>query len=194
MHWRVPALQTPPKFHGKTPRERAQRVKFQAGKKREILGVRRRRVSGGGEGSGGGRDTLPSWHGGCLSCMVIASVAVLLLCGLPILESEYRRAYAVPYFTVKLETGDPQDLKYGVYRIIGSGATVQSVSRCLLVHKMSTPLIHDEMKKLERWNHLISECSSLCLRRRGKRDTCVVPDFSPRLIQRETHFDTFETT
>ena len=27
-----------------------------------------------------------------------------------------------------------------------------------------------------------------------KEDTCVVLDFSPRLIQRETHFDTFETT
>ena len=39
-------------------------------------------------------------------------------------------------FIVKLETGDSQDLKYGVYRVIGSGATVQSVSRCLLVVKI----------------------------------------------------------
>ena len=39
-------------------------------------------------------------------------------------------------FIAKLETGDSQDLKYWVHRIIGSGATVQSVSRCLLVVKM----------------------------------------------------------
>ena len=30
-------------------------------------------------------------------------------------------------FIVKLETGDGRDLKFGVFRIIGSGATVQSV-------------------------------------------------------------------
>ena len=63
----------------------------------------------------------------------------------------------VLFFNVKLETGDSQDLKYGVYRISGSGATVQSVSRCLLVVKMVTPLFHDGMRKLQRWNHLISE-------------------------------------
>ena len=57
------------------------------------------------------------------------------------------------YFTVKLETGDPQDLKYGVYRIIGRGATVQSVSRV----KTAIPLFHDRIKNLQRWNHLISE-------------------------------------
>ena len=61
------------------------------------------------------------------------------------------------FFYVKLETGDSQDLKYGVYRIIGSGAMVQSVSRCLLVTKTATPLFHDGMKKLQRWIHLISE-------------------------------------
>ena len=49
-----------------------------------------------------------------------------------------------------------RDLKYGVYRIIGSGATVQSVSRCLLVVKTAIPSFHDGMKKLQRWNHLIS--------------------------------------
>ena len=43
---------------------------------------------------------------------------------------------------MRLETGDSQDLKYGVYRIIGSGATVQSVSRCLLVVKTAIPLFH----------------------------------------------------
>ena len=58
---------------------------------------------------------------------------------------------------LKLETGDLQDLKYGVYRIIGSGATVQSVSRCLLVVKTAIPLFHDGMKKLQRWNHLHSD-------------------------------------
>ena len=61
------------------------------------------------------------------------------------------------YFTVRLGTGDSQDLKYGLYRIIGSGATVQSVSRCLLVVRTAIPLFHDGMKKLQRWNHLISE-------------------------------------
>ena len=49
-------------------------------------------------------------------------------------------------FIVKMETGDSQDLKYGVYRIIGSGATVQSVSRCHLVVKMVIPLFHDGKK------------------------------------------------
>ena len=88
---------------------------------------------------------------------------------------------------MKLETGDPQDLKCGVYRIIGNGATVQSVSRCLLVVKTAIPSIHGGMKMLQRWNHLISESSSSCLRRRRTRDTCVVLDFSPRLTQRETH-------
>ena len=61
------------------------------------------------------------------------------------------------YFTVRLETGDSQDLKYGEYRMIGSGATVQSVSRCLLVVKTAIPLYHGGMKKLQRWDHLISK-------------------------------------
>ena len=30
--------------------------------------------------------------------------------------------------------------------------------------------------------------------KKEERDTCVVLQFSPRLTQRETHFDTFETT
>ena len=55
---------------------------------------------------------------------------------------------------VKLETGNLEDLKYGVHRIIGSGATVP---RCLLVVKTAIPLFHDGMKKLQRWKHLISE-------------------------------------
>ena len=38
--------------------------------------------------------------------------------------------------------------KYKVYRIIGSGATVQSVSRCFLVVKTAIPFFHDGMKKL----------------------------------------------
>ena len=49
-------------------------------------------------------------------------------------------------------------------------------------------LFHDGMKKLQRWNHLISERNSLCLLRRRKRDTCVVLHFSPRLTQRGTTF------
>ena len=61
------------------------------------------------------------------------------------------------YFTVRLEIGDSQDLKYGVHRIIGSEVSVQSVSRCLPVVKTAIPLFHDGMKKLQRWNHLISE-------------------------------------
>ena len=48
----------------------------------------------------------------------------------------------------------------------GSGATVQSVSRCLLVMKTSIPLFHDGMQKLELWNHSINECSFLCFRRK----------------------------
>ena len=58
---------------------------------------------------------------------------------------------------LKLETGDLRDLKYGVNRVIGSGATVQSVSRCLLVVKRAIPLFRVGMKKLQRWNHLSSE-------------------------------------
>ena len=56
----------------------------------------------------------------------------------------------------KLESGDQRNLKYGVYRIIGSGAAVQSVSRCLLVVKRAFPSFHNGIK-LQRWNHLISE-------------------------------------
>ena len=43
---------------------------------------------------------------------------------------------------LKLETGDLRDLKYGVYRIIVTGATVQSVSRCFLVVKTAIPRFH----------------------------------------------------
>ena len=89
---------------------------------------------------------------------------------------------------LKLETED------GVYRIIGSGATVQSVSRCLLVVKRAISLFHNGMKKLQRWNHLSSESNSLCLKRRRKSDTCVVLVFSPRSTQKVTHFDESETT
>ena len=54
---------------------------------------------------------------------------------------------------LKLEAGDQRDPKWWVFRIIGSGATVQSVSRCLLVVKTAILLFHDGMKKLQRWNH-----------------------------------------
>ena len=53
-----------------------------------------------------------------------------------------------------METGDQRNLKYGVHRIIGRGAAVQSVSRCHLVVKRAIPLFHDGMKKLQRWNLL----------------------------------------
>ena len=36
---------------------------------------------------------IPSWHGLCLSCMVIASAAILLLCCLPLLRSGYLTFY-----------------------------------------------------------------------------------------------------
>ena len=80
-----------------------------------------------------------------IAVMLIASIATWILDILLFLKN------------VKLETGDSQDLKYGEYRIIGSGATVQSVPRCLLVVKMAIPLFHEGMTKLQRWNHLISE-------------------------------------
>ena len=66
--------------------------------------------------------------------MVIASAAVIASIAIWIPD--------IFVFAVKLENGGPQDLKYGVYRIIGSGATVQSVSRCLLVVKTPVPLFH----------------------------------------------------
>ena len=62
-----------------------------------------------------------------IAVVLIASIAIWVL-----------DIYCI--FIVKLETGDSQDLKYGVYRIIGCGATIQSVSRCLLVVKMVIPL------------------------------------------------------
>ena len=82
-----------------------------------------------------------------------------LCCGLDVL-----------YFTVahlKLETGDQRNLKYGVYRIIGSGAPVQSVSPCLLVVKRAIPLFHDGKKKRQRWNHLVFVSST-----KEERDLC----------------------
>ena len=97
------------------------------------------------------------------------------------------------FFIVKLETGNSQDLKYGVFRITGCGAAVQSVSRCLLVVKTAIPFF-------PRWNEQAATLESfdqrvkLFVSSTKKEDTCVVLDFSPRLIQRETHFDTFETT
>ena len=60
---------------------------------------------------------------------------------------------AIWILNISSETGDIQDLKYGVERIIDSGQTVQSVSRCLLLVKKAVPLLHDGMKKLQRWNH-----------------------------------------
>ena len=45
----------------------------------------------------------------------------------------------------KLQTVDQRDLKYGAHRIIGSGATVQSVSRCHWVVKRAITFI-------PRWN------------------------------------------
>ena len=101
-------------------------------------------------------ENIPSWHGLCLSCMVIAlcrDIAVVLITSVAIWIFDN----FIGIFIVKLETGDSQDLKYGVDRFIGSGATVQSVSRCLLVVKMAVLLFHDGMRKLQRWNHLISE-------------------------------------
>ena len=49
-----------------------------------------------------------------------------------------------------LEIGDLQNLKYTVHRIIGSGATVQSVSRSLLVVKTAIfPRWNEEVATLE---------------------------------------------
>ena len=79
-------------------------------------------------------ENIPSWHGLCLSCMVIASAAILLLCWLPLLRSEYLIFYCI--FIVKLETGDSQDLKYGVYRIRREGEEESS----LLPSSSSLPL------------------------------------------------------
>ena len=79
-------------------------------------------------------ENIPSWHGLCLSCMVIASAAILLLCWLPLLRSGYLMFYCI--FNVKLETGDSQDLKYGVYRIRREGEEESS----LLPSSSSLPL------------------------------------------------------
>ena len=60
----------------------------------------------------------------------------------------------------------------------------------------------DGYSLIPRWNEEAASLESFDQRvklfrvfyERRKRDTCVVLDFSPRLTQRETHFDTFETT
>ena len=49
-------------------------------------------------------------------------IAVVLISSIAIWISDISLS-----FTVRLETGVSQDLKYGEYRMIGSGATVQSV-------------------------------------------------------------------
>ena len=75
----------------------------------------------------------------CLKTFHLGTVCVCLAWSSPLprycccvdclyLRSGYLIFYCINI--VKLETGDSQDLKYGVYRIIGRGATVQSVSRC----------------------------------------------------------------
>ena len=69
--------------------------------------------------------------------------------------------------------------------MIGSGAKVQSVSRCLLVVLRALP---------SRWNHLNREVNSSHLQQRRRRDTCVVLDFSPRSTQKATLFEMSETT
>ena len=124
------------------------------------------------------------WHGHRLC----RDLAVVLIASVAIWISDI---FTVLY--LKLETGDLWDLIYGVYRIIGSGATVQSVSRCLQVVKRAIPLLHVGIKKLRRWNHSNSELNSSCLPRRRRRDTCVVLEFSPRLTEKETHSDMSET-
>ena len=83
-------------------------------------------------------NTHPSWHSPRLTCMVIASVAncrcvACLSCDLD----------KIVLFKLKRETEDQLNLKYGEYRRIGSGATVQSVTRCLLVVTMAVPFFHD---------------------------------------------------
>ena len=99
------------------------------------------------------------------------------------MRSGYLGFFCNVFFIVKLEIGDPEFLKCGVYRIIGSGAKVQSVLRCFLAVKMVIPLFHDGMRKLQRWNHLTSERNSSCLLRK-KRFLCG-PDFS-RLTEGDT--------
>ena len=44
-------------------------------------------------------ENTPSWHGQCLSCVVIASAAMLLLCGLPLLRSGYLILYQILFET-----------------------------------------------------------------------------------------------
>ena len=101
---------------------------------------------------------LKTFHFGTV-CVCLASSSPLprYCCCVDCLHCDLDTLYFIVFFIGKLETGDSQNLKYGVYRIIGSGATVQSVSRCLLVVKMVIPLFHDGMRKLQRWNHLTSE-------------------------------------
>ena len=94
---------------------------------------------------------------------------------------------------LKLESGDQLNLKCGVFRATVSGATLQSVSRCLLVVTKALLLFHDGTKKLQCWKHKSSEANFSWPRRRRKREACVVLSVSPRLTQKETRFDMSET-
>ena len=63
-------------------------------------------------------ENIPSWHGLCLhGHRLCRDIAVVLIAS--ILRSGYLTFIV---FFVKLETGDSQDLKYGVYRIKKGGS------------------------------------------------------------------------
>ena len=66
-------------------------------------------------------------------------IAIVLIASIAIWISGFFTAS----YLMKLETEDQRDLKYGVYRIIGSGAPVQSVSRCLLVVKETALIVQE---------------------------------------------------
>ena len=70
-------------------------------------------------------ENIPSCHGLCFVLhghRLCRDIAVLLIASTAIWIPDI-----LLYLTVRLETGYSQNLKYGANRIIGSGATVQSV-------------------------------------------------------------------
>ena len=100
-------------------------------------------------------ENTQSWHGQCFVShfhRLYRDIAVVLTASVAMWKS------GVFFFSyLKLETEDQLNLKHGENWIIGSGATVPSVTLRLLVVKTAIPLFHDGMKKLQRCNHLNSE-------------------------------------
>ena len=86
--------------------------------------------------------SVKTLHLGTVSvCLAWSSLVSRYCCCVDCLYCDLDIWYFIASYLMKLETEDQRDLKYGVFRIIGSGATVQSVSRSLLVVKETALIV-----------------------------------------------------